>query len=504
MQMKHPKTWAAVLAKTGISAADPLMNTGGQVGVSRTSSTYLMGQGSFDVGGNFKADYGYEAARISYRGQEVRNNPVLLSQDLYLGYGLTNWLDASVDLPFYEDIWKNHDYYPGGVGDLQVTLKVQHPGLYLEAPFRIAYQLRAELPTGGVTPGYMPRHTYMSGADTNTKGAFTQRNFALNPTFIWTVDFSKFPSRTPLAVHVNAGVFALMQDDYGSNQQTTLLGSVAAEYKVDSAVGLFAELSGESRVKNYSSGFNFLGTWNRDVLRGTVGTTFRAKSGLHGSVGVDVGLSQWDETSYWVRHGLRYSAANVPMVGVNLKLGFAQKGSKARPILGRFFAKEDTVIRRDTITKNIVRVDTVKVIKNDTVLIVKRDTVKIVETQNPKNIIQYGVVAFRSVNFTNGSTELTKGSYPSLDDIATSLVTYPQVRIEVRGYTDDVGNAEANRKLSQERAEAVVKYLVGKGVAADRLKAQGLGAANPVADNKTADGRVLNRRVEIRRLDDAK
>jgi outer membrane protein OmpA-like peptidoglycan-associated protein len=501
MNLNRTQPWVIALAMTGVVCADPLMNTAGMMGVSRTSSSYLMGQASLDVGVSAKADYAYEGARIHYFGEEVRQNPVLLSQDIYLAFGMTNWMDVSVDLPMYEDIWKNHDYYPSGVGDLQLGVKIQHPGLYLEAPFRLAYQLRASLPTGDKGSGYMPRHTYMSGNDTNSVGAFTERNFALNPTLIWTLDLSKFPSRTPLQIHGNAGVMALMQNEYGQNQQyTTLMGSLAAEYQTCPSMGVFAEISGESRLKNYNSGFNFLGTWNRDVLRASVGTTFKAKSGLHGSVGLDVGLSQWDETTSWYRHGLRYDATNTPLVGVNLKLGFSQKGTNAHPILGRFFAKEDTitVVRRDTITKNIVRVDTVKVIK------IKIDTVKILETQNPKTIIQYGVVAFRSVNFTNGSNELTQGSYPSLDDIAASLLTYPQVRIEVRGYTDDVGSAEANVKLSQGRAESVVTYLVSKGVKADRLKATGLGAANPVADNKTADGRVLNRRVEIRRLDDAK
>jgi len=63
-----------------------------------------------------------------------------------------------------------------------------------------------------------------------------------------------------------------------------------------------------------------------------------------------------------------------------------------------------------------------------------------------------------------------------------------------------LGNADANVKLSQARAEGVKAYLVGKGVAASRISTAGKGAAEPVADNGTADGRVKNRRVEIRYL----
>ena len=135
MNLNRTQPWVIALAMTGVVCADPLMNTAGMMGVSRTSSSYLMGQASLDVGVSAKADYAYEGARIHYFGEEVRQNPVLLSQDIYLAFGMTNWMDVSVDLPMYEDIWKNHDYYPSGVGDLQLGVKIQHPGLYLEAPF---------------------------------------------------------------------------------------------------------------------------------------------------------------------------------------------------------------------------------------------------------------------------------------------------------------------------------------------------------------------------------
>ena len=65
-------------------------------------------------------------------------------------------------------------------------------------------------------------------------------------------------------------------------------------------------------------------------------------------------------------------------------------------------------------------------------------------------------------------------------------------------YTDDRGNAAKNVKLSAARAAAVKAYLVGKGVAADRVTTKGAGSANPIGDNKTDAGRAQNRRVEIK------
>jgi outer membrane protein OmpA-like peptidoglycan-associated protein len=71
------------------------------------------------------------------------------------------------------------------------------------------------------------------------------------------------------------------------------------------------------------------------------------------------------------------------------------------------------------------------------------------------------------------------------------------LRVEVAGHTDNVGASEANQRLSQERAQAVMAALVARGVKADRLTAKGYGQTTPVADNRTEDGRTKNRRVEL-------
>lgn len=440
-------------------------------------------------------------------GTKTEESAWLLSQDAFVGVGLTNWLDLSLDMPFYQDIWDNHSSRSVGAGDLSIALKAEHPGLYREAPFRTGYYLRATLPTGMSNAGYVQRHSYATREGTSYSGAYTVQAFALNPMMLWTLDFSKFPGRTPLQLHANAGGYLQLQaaDDSGTRRQhTSLLGSIAAEYKLDETSSAFLELNGETKAVNLIDGFDVFNDWNRDVLRVALGGKFQANSGLYGTLALDIGLSDADRRSNWSRlndAGVRekYSVSNTPTVGVTLTLGFARKGSKAKPFLGRFFASEDTllVVRRDTVT----RVDTVKVIKNDTVLIIKRDTIKVIEAPKTTQPIQYGVMVFRNVNFELGSAKLTPSSFPTLDDLAKSLVSFNEVSLEVRGYTDNKGDAEANRKLSQTRAESVVDYLVKKGVAANRLKPVGMGAADPVADNSTTEGRTLNRRVEIRRTD---
>jgi len=96
-------------------------------------------------------------------------------------------------------------------------------------------------------------------------------------------------------------------------------------------------------------------------------------------------------------------------------------------------------------------------------------------------------------------------SFQVLDAVAGIMAGRKNLAlVEIQGHTDGAGIAESNRKLSQRRAEAVVKYLVSKGIDKSRLAAKGYGPDVPVADNKTAKGRQLNRRVEFHILDAGK
>ena len=103
----------------------------------------------------------------------------------------------------------------------------------------------------------------------------------------------------------------------------------------------------------------------------------------------------------------------------------------------------------------------------------------------------------------NDSISLLKNqaSYETLKKVYESLQAYPEVKVEIRGYTDNRGSKEHNRKLSQGRAESVKQYLVTKGIDPSRLKVKGYGPADPIATNKTAAGRAKNRRIEFFRID---
>lgn len=103
------------------------------------------------------------------------------------------------------------------------------------------------------------------------------------------------------------------------------------------------------------------------------------------------------------------------------------------------------------------------------------------------------------VNFEFNSAVLTKESTKILDEVAASLVAWPDVNIEVGGHTDTVGTHEYNMGLSDRRAASVKAYLAGKGVAESRMTSKGYGPDEPVASNDTAEGRAKNRRVELKK-----
>ena len=104
------------------------------------------------------------------------------------------------------------------------------------------------------------------------------------------------------------------------------------------------------------------------------------------------------------------------------------------------------------------------------------------------------------VNFELNSATLTAGSRATLQRVAEALRGEPNLRAEIAGHTDSSGADDYNMRLSQQRADAVLTWLVGEGIERNRLQARGYGETQPVADNGTADGRARNRRVEFRVL----
>ena len=105
-------------------------------------------------------------------------------------------------------------------------------------------------------------------------------------------------------------------------------------------------------------------------------------------------------------------------------------------------------------------------------------------------------VAINNLLFETGSDVIMESSLPELKRIATFIQTYGY-KVRLAGHTDNVGQAEANKTLSQARAESVRRQLIAYGCTPENITAAGYGDTKPVATNETEEGRQLNRRVEI-------
>ncbi len=130
--------------------------------------------------------------------------------------------------------------------------------------------------------------------------------------------------------------------------------------------------------------------------------------------------------------------------------------------------------------------------KKDSVInidIIKTNNLKVGETYKLKNI-----------NFETGKSKLIDESIAELDKLAEYLKNNKNIKIEIDGYTDNVGTEKFNLKLSENRAKAVKNYLVKKDIDKERITYKGFGSSLPIATNYTPEGRKLNRRVEFKIL----
>jgi len=101
------------------------------------------------------------------------------------------------------------------------------------------------------------------------------------------------------------------------------------------------------------------------------------------------------------------------------------------------------------------------------------------------------------INFDTGKATIKPDSAPIIDQIAAMMKSTPALKLAVEGHTDNVGDAKKNKKLSEDRANAVAQAIVAKGIDKGRMTSAGFGSEKPVEDNKTESGRSKNRRVEL-------
>lgn len=116
--------------------------------------------------------------------------------------------------------------------------------------------------------------------------------------------------------------------------------------------------------------------------------------------------------------------------------------------------------------------------------------------QLAEQINQQGFVTL-NVNFDTNKSLVKDADKPVINEVISLLKNDPTLKLSIEGHTDNVGNAAANKTLSQARSDSLVAYIVAAGIPAKRLVAKGFGSESPISDNRTDEGKAKNRRVEL-------
>lgn len=114
----------------------------------------------------------------------------------------------------------------------------------------------------------------------------------------------------------------------------------------------------------------------------------------------------------------------------------------------------------------------------------------------PKEVADFAGV-IKGIEFDLDKDTIKSGSRKVLDKAVAVLAAHPEIAVEIGGHTDSTGSREYNLDLSRRRAKSVRDYLVGKGIAEDRVSTRGYGPDQPIATNETTEGRARNRRIEF-------
>ncbi|MBN1129908.1 MAG: OmpA family protein [Chitinispirillaceae bacterium] len=337
--MKQNVLWLFLLylslSRPTLTAANDL-NTGGQKGVIRALSAYTLGTTGYNIGGAFR--YATGPSYVSGPGgtssvidatSRLAIDPgtsQLLSGNVYAAFGLFRFVDLSASLPVYGDI-TGWGAVGNGLGDLEAAVKLAYPYQLPNALISHAYYLNVIFPTGDTATGFFPRHSYYIKNDANNSGmdAYSAGAVFFNPMLAWTMDFSRLKRPVPACFHANFGG-VVAKEKSGS----AVLAALALEFSPFAFLTLFAELSGESRVKFYTESFSYT-SFDNDPFRSTAGVRFNLPGGWYGQVAGDIAFADSNPKylSNWNRNGYRYSTRAQPKWAGQVNFGWTGQAVKS-------------------------------------------------------------------------------------------------------------------------------------------------------------------------------
>ncbi len=161
-------------------------------------------------------------------------------------------------------------------------------------------------------------------------------------------------------------------------------------------------------------------------------------------------------------------------------------------------ARQQAELARQQATQNAQQADQARQqAENDKAQMRARMLQQLNQVLETRDTVRGLIVNMPDVLFDTGKADLKPSARERLAKVAGILIAYPDIHVEIDGYTDSTGSLEFNDRLSQQRADSVRSYLSSQGVNASAITTQGFGPSQPIASNDTASGRQQNRRVEL-------
>ncbi|NLL13926.1 MAG: OmpA family protein [Fibrobacter sp.] len=304
-------------------------NTNGELGVVRTYTAKTSGNATMNVGAGVSFDQSSEYLKGPNDGNvPIKDNSGktvsdletsrLLSSNVFLAFGVLNFWDIAVSLPFYYDWSGIEKLNEGGLGDLELSTKIRIPTA--SKIFYQAYLAAITIPTGMRKNGLFPRHSYYLNQDVNpAKSFFTASVPTFKAEFLLTCDLGGVFEKVPLQFHLNAGGVLS-----GVDQNNTIIAGFAFEYAPVSFFSIFTELWGETKVDNFSTG-NF----RSDPIYCSPGVKFTTPAGVYMKLLGDISLSSnrssdrlnWNPSN-GAGTGYKYSTSVIPKFGAQFHIGW--------------------------------------------------------------------------------------------------------------------------------------------------------------------------------------
>jgi|WetSurMetagenome_2_1015567.scaffolds.fasta_scaffold00509_12 outer membrane protein OmpA-like peptidoglycan-associated protein len=343
-------TFVAVFSAAWAQApTEPIITPLGQCGLKYIESAKTLGAGRlvFSASG----DMSFDPSQIQFVNVDLTSDTRELVQQNYqyglvpaLGFGITRLLDFSLALPVYID-WTerldslgprkvNFGGLQGGLGDLDMKLKLQLPPRNGPRVVDIAYLLGMSLPTGNKAQGFFPARTYyflkdssvVTGRSGDTaqaiSGFLSSGVVEIEGKVLLTFNCWEHDSVIPLQLHVNIGARIIPARGFDD----LLLFGVAAEYRPAAWISLYTEASAEPRIGSIAKGFAV----GNDPLRISPGLAIHLPEGMFLTLGGDWGLSSHDPVS-WEKDGSYVSSRRLPDLRLSASVGWTGLMYKAVP-----------------------------------------------------------------------------------------------------------------------------------------------------------------------------